>query len=90
MQRSSVGLVIVTVLSCAFLAFGAVMMLTPPPDTASFGWFAYQPLSSSVIMSGSPAGLSPTVLAGIAFAAVGLLGIGGVAGFLIGRRVRRG
>lgn len=88
MQRSSVVLTLTIVLSVAFLAVGAVLIATSNAGAASFGWFAYQPLSSTAMLIGAPAMVGTTTLAGAILVALGLLGLGGAAGFLLGRRVR--
>jgi heme/copper-type cytochrome/quinol oxidase subunit 1 len=54
---------------------------------ASFGWFAYAPLSDTAFPSGLVF-LDPTHWWALAVGIVGLLAVGWAAGFLAGRRAR--
>ncbi|MFE6968641.1 hypothetical protein [Isoptericola sp. NPDC057653] len=68
------------------MAIGAGMILwvlTRPVGYASFGWFAYAPLSDTVFVPGSSRLMGMWVLFGLGAL---LTGLGG--GFLLGRRRR--
>ncbi|WP_139122976.1 hypothetical protein [Cellulosimicrobium cellulans] len=77
----TVVLVVMTVLGVALLGTGAWLARRPP----SFGWYAYAPLSDTYF---SPGDVYSPVLAAL-LAAAGALLLGGVGGFLVGRRARR-
>lgn len=65
---------------------GMIALLIPAP-AASFGWFAYQPMSRSIFLP-SLSVLSPTTLWGALALGLGLIVVAFSAGVLIGRRAR--
>ena len=86
MSRARVILTLTVVLAVAFVVAGAVLLSMSTVQAASFGWFAYQPLSSQMLMTSQLT--YPMALVGLILVGVGLVGLGGVGGYLIGRRVR--
>lgn len=62
------------------LALILTAAMTRPP--LEFGWFAYAPLSNSVLLPGPTAG----EIFGLGLAALGLIVIAGAFGYLRGRR----
>ncbi|GAA1112675.1 hypothetical protein [Arthrobacter flavus] len=69
-------------LGAAVVGLAAIMTaaMTRPP--LEFGWFAYAPLSPSVLLPGPTAG----EIFGLGLAALGLIIIAGAFGYLRGRR----
>jgi len=87
MRRMSVGLLIAAIFSGLLVLGGVTLYIAASStDTASFGWFAYQPLSRAAFFPGSLVVLTPLTAAAIAVAVAGLVGLGVIAGFLLGRR----
>lgn len=83
----SVGLIIAAIISSLFVLGGVtVYIAASSTGTASFGWFAYQPLAGAAFFPGSLVVLTPLTAAAIAAAGAGLVGLGVIAGFLLGRR----
>ncbi|TFD04842.1 hypothetical protein E3T25_04830 [Cryobacterium sandaracinum] len=80
-RRVSVSMV---VLGTVAAVIGLVLLLVPS-DQASFGWFAYAPLSNTTF---SPIGLqlSPRSQIGIALFIVGLAVLAFGAGWMLGQR----
>src|SRR5690606_16560264 len=77
---------ITMLLGAAVGGLGLALALTAPP-TASFGWFAYVPLSQSVFI---PTSMGGQQFAGVILAATGLLVIGlGAGAWLLSGRVSR-
>ena len=78
--------------ACVIVAVGAVMIvigLFTPMVTASFGWFAYQPLADATFNpGGSAVVLSRIAVAGWVVFAVGLVVLAFLAGRVTGRRSR--
>ena len=76
----------------AILAAGAVMIvigLFTPVGSASFGWFAYQPLADATFVpGGSAVVLSRIAVVGWIVFAVGLVTLAFLAGRIAGRRSR--
>jgi heme/copper-type cytochrome/quinol oxidase subunit 1 len=74
------------------IAAGAVMIgigLFTPMSTASFGWFAYQPLADATFVpGGSAVVLSRIAVVGWIVFALGLLALAFLAGRVVGRRSR--
>jgi len=74
------------------VAAGAVIIvigLFTPMGTASFGWFAYQPLADATFFpGGSAVVLSRITVAGWIIFAVGLVWLAFLAGRIAGRRSR--
>ena len=74
------------------VAAGAVMIvigLFTPMGTASFGWFAYQPLADATFVpGGSAVVLSRIAVVGWIIFAVGLVTLAFLAGRVAGRRSR--
>jgi heme/copper-type cytochrome/quinol oxidase subunit 1 len=70
------------------LLLGGVMMFfaARPTGTAPFGWFAYQPLAGAAFFPGPLITLTPLMVAAAAIGITGLVGIGAIAGYLLGRR----
>lgn len=71
----------IAVLSMVVGAGMIVWVLTRPVGFASFGWFAYAPLSGTTFVPGSSRLVVMSVLLGVGTLLVGLGG-----GFLLGRR----
>lgn len=88
MQRSHPVAFIALIVSGMFVIGGAVLLLVSNQAPASFGWFAYQPMTNSLFMPGSLVVLTPSALMGAAVAVLGLLGLTAVSGYLLGRRAR--
>ncbi len=89
MRRMSVGVVTATIISGALLLGGAVMFFAVSPTGAtSFGWFAYQPLAGATFFPGSLVVLTPQMAAAATVCIVGLVGLGAIAGYVLGRRHR--
>ena len=87
MRRKPVGLVIASIVSGLLVLGGvALFIANSPTSTASFGWFAYQPLSGAAFFPGSLIVLTQPSAVGIAIGVAGLVGLGVIAGFLLGRR----
>lgn len=87
MRRVSVGVVTATIISGVLLVGGVIMFFAArPTGTAPFGWFAYQPLAGAAFFPGSLIMLTPLMVAAATIAIVGLVGIGAMAGYLLGRR----
>jgi heme/copper-type cytochrome/quinol oxidase subunit 1 len=85
----SAGVVIATIISGALLLGGVIMFLAvSPTGAASFGWFAYQPLAGATFFPGSLVVLTPPMAAATVVGTVGLVGLGAIAGYVLGRRHR--
>ena len=83
----SVGVVTATIISSVLLLGGVIMFFAvAPTGTASFGWFAYQPLAGTTFFPGSLVVLTPLMATAAVVGIIGLVGIGAVAGYLLGRR----
>ncbi|WP_138067596.1 hypothetical protein [Cellulomonas rhizosphaerae] len=82
MTRSRRTLPAVAVLA-VLLVVGGGWLVWHSSRSATFGWFAYAPLSESVY---SPGILTTTDWVGLALVAVGLLALGAVGGYALGRR----
>lgn len=78
--------------ACVIVAAGAVMIvigLFAPMGTASFGWFAYQPLADATFTpGGSAVVLSRIAVAGWVVFAIGLVVLAFLAGQVAGSRSR--
>lgn len=87
MRRMSVGLATVAIISGLLVVGGVIVFVAASPAaTASFGWFAYQPIADATFYPGSLVVLTPLTAAGAGISVAGLVGLGVVAGFLLGRR----
>lgn len=87
MRRMPMGLVIAAVIAGLLVLGGVILYVAADPTgTASLGWFAYQPIAGAAIFPGSLVALTPLTAAGAAIAVVGLIGLGIIAGFFLGRR----
>ena len=87
MRRMSVGLAIAAIISGLLVIGGVILFVVASPrGTASFGWFAYQPIAGAAFFPGSLVVLTPLTAAGAAICVAGLVGLGVIAGFLLGRR----
>ena len=86
----SVGLAAAAMISSLLVLGGVIMFIaaspTGPAGTAAFGWFAYQPIAGATFVPGSLVVLTPLTATGAAICVAGLVGLGGVAGFLLGLR----
>jgi heme/copper-type cytochrome/quinol oxidase subunit 1 len=80
-RRVSVSMVVLGTVAAVI----GLMLLLVPSDQASFGWFAYAPLSNTTF---SPIGLqlSPRSQIGIALFIVGLAVLAFGAGWMLGQR----
>ncbi|MFD4421914.1 hypothetical protein ACFWN7_10475 [Agromyces sp. NPDC058484] len=88
MQRMSGTVLVALILSGVLVVGGALLVVVSSQAPASFGWFAYQPLPDSVFVPGSFVVLAQTAVVGAAVTGGGLIGLGGVVGFALGRRSR--
>ncbi|TDN87812.1 hypothetical protein [Microbacterium sp. BK668] len=79
-------LIVALLVVSSLAAIGGVVLAATARATAAFGWFAYAPLSGQVFTPGI--GVPPAVIGGLALAAVGLLGVGFGAGWLVSARRR--
>ena len=75
--------VLVAAVALVALVVGVWLMVRPTPG-ASFGWFAYAPMSETVYT----AGRGSTDLVGLVLVVVGALGLGALGGYALGRRRR--
>jgi hypothetical protein len=76
-----------TIISSVFLLGGVIMFFAArPAGTAPLGWFAYQPLAGAAFFPGSLITLTPLMVAAAAIGIIGLVGLGAIAGYLLGRR----
>lgn len=83
----SVGLASAAMITGLLVLGGVILFIAASPTgTAAFGWFAYQPIAGATFFPGSLVVLTPLTAAGAAICVAGLVGLGGVAGFLLGRR----
>ena len=82
--RSRWTSIFMVVLGAVAAVIGVVLLLVPG-EQASFGWFAYQPLSNTTFI---PSGelLTPLRQIGIALLAVGVASLSFGAGWMFGRR----
>lgn len=81
------GAALIVVTGVITIVFG----LAAPQASASFGWFAYQPLANAVFVPGGPAiVLSPLTIVGWVVFTIGLLGLAFLAGRVTARRARGG
>ena len=80
--RPGRALLVLAVLATT-LVVGGGWLLWHESRTASFGWFAYAPLSQTV---SSPGLVTATDWVGLSLVAVGLVALGAVGGFALGRR----
>lgn len=68
------------------IAGGAILYITATQASASFGWFAYQPLSA---LTGADLILmTPLAAVGIGIGVLGLTGLALLVGYMIGRGSR--
>jgi len=82
-----VGVVTATIISGVLLLGGVIMFFAVrPTGTAPFGWFAYQPLAGAALFPGSLIVVTPLMVAAAIIGTVGLVGIGAIAGYVLGRR----
>jgi hypothetical protein len=88
MQRMPASLLVALILAGVLVVTGALVILLAPQASASFGWFAYQPLSDAVFFPGGFIVLTQTAIVGGVLAIVGLIGLAAVVGFALGRRRR--
>ena len=84
MRSPRTAIIVVLVIASVLLVAGIALVAAMPATVASFGWFAYAPLSGQMFLPGLV--IQPWVAAGIALAAVGLLGIGFGIGWLVASR----
>lgn len=89
MQQMPAPLLVALIHSGVLAVTGALVILLAPQASASFGWFAYQPLSDAVFVPGGFIVLTQAAIVGAVLAIVGLIGLAAVVGFALGRR-RRG
>lgn len=83
-SRSRLTLPAAAVLAGLLVAVGAWLLWHSSRPT-TVGWFAYSPLSETVY---APGGLTTADWAGLALVGVGLLALGAVGGYALGRRRR--
>ncbi|MGU3643883.1 hypothetical protein ACLBXX_02875 [Microbacterium sp. C23T] len=87
MRRVPVGVATATIISGVLVLGGVIMFLAArPTGTAPFGWFAYQPLAGAAFFPGSLITLTPLMVAAATIGIIGLVGLGAIAGYLLGRR----
>ncbi|MGZ0712388.1 hypothetical protein ACWPKO_29030 (plasmid) [Coraliomargarita sp. W4R53] len=81
--------VVAWVVAGVLVLAGAITLIVglSSPPTASFGWFAYQPLSGATIGMTNPGSLlPPAVMAGAALCALGLIMLAFLAGWRLAFR----
>jgi heme/copper-type cytochrome/quinol oxidase subunit 1 len=84
-----VGVVTATIISSMLLLGGGIMFFAvSPTGTTPFGWFAYQPLAGAAFFPGSLVMLTPLMAAAAVVSVIGLVGIGAITGYVLGRRHR--
>lgn len=80
------------ILAGALVAGGVILITTggaaDPMGSASFGWFAYQPVAELQFTEEPGLHLSRTAVAGWVMLAIGLLAVAFFAGPAVGRRSR--
>jgi len=82
----SVGVATAAIISGLLVLVGVILFVAASPTgTASFGWFAYQPIAGAAFFPGSLVVLTPLTAAGAAICVAGLVGLGVIAGYLLGR-----
>jgi heme/copper-type cytochrome/quinol oxidase subunit 1 len=86
-RRSSAGLLIAFIVS-AVLVVGGLVIAATGTQTASFGWYAYQPLAGSVFFPGGATVLSPVTALGWSAVVLGLIAMSAIGGYVLGRRRR--
>ncbi len=84
----SLAVPLALLVSGILIAGGAILFISATQASASFGWFAYQPLSGAVFMSPDLILLTPLAAVGIGIGVVGLTGLALLVGFVIGRGSR--
>ncbi|WP_236967647.1 hypothetical protein [Microbacterium aurantiacum] len=85
------GEIIGWVVSAVALVAGFVLILVgiATPPSASFGWFAYQPLANAAFVPGSAGmAIAPVTAAGFTLFVVGLVGVAFLTGIRVGARRR--
>ncbi|MDM7829930.1 hypothetical protein [Cellulomonas edaphi] len=75
------SIVAAALLAVALVGVGG-WLLWRASRTAAYGWFAYSPMSGVVTTQGH----TTSARLGLALLAIGLLGLGGVGGYVLGRR----
>lgn len=89
MRPRSTRLRIALLISAILIVAGVVIVVVgSPSSTASFGWFAYQPLAGATYVPSGFTLTTPLTSAALAMIVVGLIGLSGSVGFLLGRRAR--
>lgn len=88
MQRFPAALLVALILSGVLIVGGVLLIVGSSQASLSVGWFAYQPLSDSVLIPGGFVVLTQPAVVGAAVTAVGLIGSAGAVGFALGRRGR--
>jgi heme/copper-type cytochrome/quinol oxidase subunit 1 len=84
------ALLVVLILSGVLVVGGVVLVAVSSQTPASFGWFAYQPMSGSLFAPGGFVVLTQPAIVGAFVAGVGVVGLSAATGFMVGRRVRAG
>lgn len=74
--------------SGVLIVVGAIVYIAASQAGASFGWFAYQPLSRTVLMGGDFIFMTPLSAVGLGIVVLGLIGFGILVGYLVGRGSR--
>ncbi|GAA3013094.1 hypothetical protein [Microbacterium aurantiacum] len=85
------GEIIGWVVSAVALVAGFVLILVgiATPPSASFGWFAYAPLSNYAYVAGAPGlAVAPVTAVGFTLFVVGLVGVAFLVGIRVGARRR--
>lgn len=89
MHRMSVRAVIAVIIFGVLLIGSVIVFIAAAPAaTASFGWFAYQPLAAQTYLPGVIVVLSPLMLTAATIGVAGLVGLSVMAGYGIGQRRR--
>jgi heme/copper-type cytochrome/quinol oxidase subunit 1 len=89
-MRRLVTTVLVPLLAAAVMAAGLVAIVASTPQSASFGWFAYAPLSATVFSPTGAIVIGWGSIAGAAAVALGLAALAFWAGFTLATaRTRR-
>jgi heme/copper-type cytochrome/quinol oxidase subunit 1 len=77
-----------TLIISGVLVAGGAVLIVATRQPVSIGWFAYQPLASSVFSPDGVIVLTRFGVFGIIVTAVGLMGVSAAIGFMLGRRGR--
>jgi len=81
--KRPIRMILIPLAAVAVVIAGVVAIVIAAPQSASFGWFAYAPLSGTVFNPDGAMVVSWGAIAGAAAVALGLAGLAFWAGFTI-------